>query len=54
MGWSTTQGFHPDTICQRAAKGVIRIYRRGSMSFVKTSDVSAYIESLEDRLEDRP
>lgn len=43
-------GVCPATIYNWANKGEIRIYKRGRMSFVKASEVAAYIERTGDRL----
>ena len=40
------------TIYRWAAKGVIRIYKRGTQSFVKVSEVTSYVEGLGDHLGD--
>lgn len=40
------------TLYRWAAKGAIRIYKRGSASFLKLSEVSAYIEGLGDHMGD--
>ncbi|TMV85655.1 helix-turn-helix domain-containing protein [Thioclava sp. BHET1] len=46
-------GVHRSTIYAWANEGHIKIYKRGVQSFIKVSEVCAYIEGLGDQLGDR-